>query len=45
MIALTVYLCYAVLMIFGHLRDFMRNIGLEKNRMSKEKNREVSYLF
>lgn len=39
-IALTVYLCYAVLMIFGHLRDFMRNIGLEKNRMSKEKNRE-----
>lgn len=40
-IALTVYFCYAVLMIYGHLRDFMRNVGLEKNRMSQEKNREV----
>lgn len=39
-IALTVYFCYAVLMIYGHVRDFMRKVGLEKNRMAKEKNRE-----
>ncbi|XP_054714181.1 serine palmitoyltransferase 2-like [Uloborus diversus] len=39
-IALTVYLCYAVLLIFGHLRDFMRKVGLEKSRMARESNRE-----
>ncbi|KFM79837.1 Serine palmitoyltransferase 2, partial [Stegodyphus mimosarum] len=39
-IALTIYLCYAVLTVFGHLRDFMRNVGLEQNKIAKEKNRE-----
>ncbi|GFV42967.1 serine palmitoyltransferase 2 [Trichonephila clavipes] len=39
-IVLTTYLCYAVLMVFGYLRDFMRRSGLEKNFMAKEKNRE-----
>ncbi|XP_055944100.1 serine palmitoyltransferase 2-like [Argiope bruennichi] len=40
LIVLTIYLCYAVLMVFGYLRDFMRKSGLEKNFMAKELNRE-----
>ncbi|CAL1268714.1 unnamed protein product [Larinioides sclopetarius] len=40
LIVLTIYLCYAVLMVFGYLRDFMRKSGLEKNFMAKEANRE-----
>ncbi|GIX91627.1 serine palmitoyltransferase 2 [Caerostris darwini] len=40
LIVLTIYLCYAVLMVFGYLRDFMRKSGLEKNFMAKEVNRE-----
>ncbi|KAF8777873.1 Serine palmitoyltransferase 2 like protein [Argiope bruennichi] len=44
LIVLTIYLCYAVLMVFGYLRDFMRKSGLEKNFMAKELNREVSTL-
>jgi len=40
-IALLCYLSYVILTIFGHLRDFMRNTGLEKNKSAVEKNREV----
>lgn len=40
LIALTIYLCYAILNIFGYLRDFMRRTGLEKNRIAKERDRE-----
>lgn len=32
-------------MIYGHIRDFMRNVGLEKNRISTEKNREVRLFY
>lgn len=40
-IAFTCYFSYLVLNLFGYLRDFMRNTGLEKNRSAIEKNREV----
>ncbi|RWS13651.1 serine palmitoyltransferase 2-like protein [Dinothrombium tinctorium] len=39
-IALLAYLSYVVLIIFGHLRDFLRNTGIEKNKVATEKNRE-----
>lgn len=42
-IALLCYLSYLILTVFGHLRDFMRNTGLEKNKSAVEKNREVLY--
>jgi hypothetical protein len=37
------YLSYAILILFGYLRDFLRNAGLEKNKTAVEKNREVSF--
>jgi serine palmitoyltransferase len=40
-IELLCYLSYAVLIIFGYLRDFLRNTGLEKNKSALEINREV----
>lgn len=43
-IALICYFSYAVLIIFGHLRDFMRRTGLEKNQFAQEKDREVGLL-
>lgn len=39
-IALICYLSYAILIMFGHLRDFLRRTGLEKTRSAIEKNRE-----
>ncbi|XP_042900943.1 serine palmitoyltransferase 2 [Parasteatoda tepidariorum] len=39
-IVLYIYLCYAVLTVFGYLRDLLRSIGLERNFMAKEVNRE-----
>ncbi|XP_076306408.1 serine palmitoyltransferase 2-like [Tachypleus tridentatus] len=39
-IAILTYLCYAVLTIFGHLRDFMRRNGLGESHSAVEKNRE-----
>jgi len=40
-IELLCYLSYAVLIIFGYLRDFLRNTGLERNKSASEVNREV----
>ncbi|XP_015905786.2 serine palmitoyltransferase 2 isoform X2 [Parasteatoda tepidariorum] len=39
-IALTVYFCYVVLTIFGHIRDFVRKLGFGKSEEVKEANRE-----
>lgn len=41
-IALICYFSYAIVILFGHLRDFMRRTGIEKNRFAVERNREVS---
>lgn len=39
-IAFLCYVSYAVLIIFGYLRDFMRKTGLEKNLSAVERDRE-----
>lgn len=39
-ISLSCYLSYAVLNAFGHLRDFLRYTGLEKNKTAVERDRE-----
>ncbi|GFV42975.1 serine palmitoyltransferase 2 [Trichonephila clavipes] len=39
-IALTVYFCYVVLTIFGHIRDFVRKLGFGKSSEVKEQNRD-----
>lgn len=44
-IVLLCYLSYAVLILFGYLRDFMRKTGLEKNMAAVESNREVCHRF
>lgn len=44
-IAFLCYVSYAVLIIFGYLRDFMRKTGLEKNLSAVERDREVSLLL
>lgn len=42
-IKLLCYLSYAVLMLFGYIRDFMRKTGLEKNLAAVERNRDVCH--
>jgi hypothetical protein len=42
-IALICYFSYVVFNLFGHLRDFMRRTGIEKNRFAVERNRDVSH--
>ncbi|RWS30972.1 serine palmitoyltransferase-like protein [Leptotrombidium deliense] len=39
-IALLGYLSYIILIIFGHLRDFLRNTGIERNKAAVERNRD-----
>lgn len=39
-LALTVYFCYIVLTVFGHIRDFVRRLGFGKSSAVKEKNRQ-----
>ncbi|KAI1295515.1 Serine palmitoyltransferase 2 [Halotydeus destructor] len=39
-IALICYISYLILTVFGHLRDFLRNNGIEKNKTAVEKNRD-----
>ena len=41
-IALVCYFSYAVLILFGHLRDLLRRSGIEKNQFAQEKERQVS---
>lgn len=40
-VAVLTYLSYAVLIVFGHLRDFMRKVGLEKSHIPSEKGNVV----
>lgn len=40
LIAILCHLSYLLVSIFGYLRDFMRNIGLEKKKGASEKNRD-----
>jgi len=44
-IAVLTYLGYAVLIIFGHLRDFMRNWSIEKVPTAAEPVKEVIQLI
>ena len=44
-IAFLCYISYAVLILFGYIRDFMRKTGLEKNLSAVERDREVKNLF
>jgi serine palmitoyltransferase len=41
-IMLFCYLSYAILILFGYLRDFLRRTGIEQNKAAVEANREVS---
>ena len=43
-IIILVYISYFILNCFGHLRDFLRKTGIEKNKSAIEKNREVSHM-
>ena len=40
-IAVMTYIAYAILILFGYLRDFMRFYGLEKSRAFKERGNKV----
>ena len=40
-IVLICYLNYVLLILFGYLRDFLRNCGIETNKSTIECNREV----
>lgn len=42
MVAVLTYIGYFVLVVFGYLRDFMRNYGIEKSKTGKEFGNEVS---
>jgi len=44
-IAVLTYLGYAVLIVVGHIRDFMRNWNIEKVPMAAEPVKEVTNQF
>ena len=41
LIAVLTYLGYGILILFGHLRDLMRRIGIEKLPVASEPVKEV----
>lgn len=43
--AIYTYICYAVLNIFGWIRDFMRNSGIERRKGAKDPNPPVRLNF
>jgi serine palmitoyltransferase len=43
LVAVMTYLSYAVLIVFGHLRDFMTRVGLEKSHRPVEKGNLVLF--
>lgn len=43
-IAFLSYLSFAVLILFGYIREFLRRTGFEKSSLAREKNREVKYI-
>lgn len=43
--AIYTYICYAVLNIFGWIRDFMRNSGIERRKGAKDPNPPVRLHF
>jgi hypothetical protein len=42
-LAVLTYMSYAILVLFGYMRDLMRFYGLEKARAYKERGNEVQY--
>ena len=42
-LAVLTYMSYAILVLFGYMRDLMRFYGLEKPRAYKERGNEVHY--
>lgn len=38
------YLCYYVLELFGHFREFLRRVGIEKRKGAVDNNTKVSYI-
>ena len=36
------YLCYTILDLFGHLREFLRKTGLEKRKGASDINKDVT---
>lgn len=44
-IVLCCYVSYIILGIFGHLRDFLRETGIEKSTRTVERNRKVSWFI
>jgi len=43
--AIYTYICYAVLNMFGWLRDFLRSTGIEKRQGASDNNSAVSFKF
>lgn len=41
-IAFLCYLSYLIVIAFGHLRDFLKRVGIEQKKGSVERNREVT---
>ena len=39
------YLCYTILDLFGHLREFLRKYGFEKRQGAKDNNTDVNFYF
>lgn len=44
-IAILSYLSFAVLILFGYIREFLRRTGFEKSPVAREKNREVKFII
>jgi hypothetical protein len=43
--AVFTYICYAVLNVFGWLRDFMRQTGVERRKGAADNNSSVSEMI
>ena len=43
--AIFTYICYIVLNIFGYLRDFMRQTGIENRKGTADPNANVSWIL
>ena len=39
--AILTYLAYGIVILFGHARDLMRKLGIEKSKLAVERNRPV----
>lgn len=43
--AILTYLGYAVLVVIGHIRDFLRSFGIEKIKSCTEPKLQVQYIW